>query len=397
MTRKTIGMEGSRVAHGVQITVSNRPPTEPPENMEASETPAAAGRPPRKRTAPASFVARSIETARRRTRRRIATGNVYINDEAEEGDADEGQADEADEAPEANDRRSEEREDDEVQENEDETADLEIPEGCKKFSVTIVDLDADISQDKHDLFKRYVRQHTFKGMVARERGGKEGRLHLQCVVVCAQLSASNLSKHIRKQCGWPSRAGRMHVCSRELRNTGIHTVEGMLGYCSKDEGLPHFQYMLHNLSEAQRQAGVARYRLVGPNPNRQKKSITKNNFFQLLALFHQNNNRNEEAWGLETTVFEACRSGDYYPAAAWAITMQGSPIKWEKARAMWCMTVDPGAVTMQDVYNVFLERPARLQDLLHDSQGNLREVPDSPARPDSPAMGGLQFAGPSRV
>ena len=114
-------------------------------------------------------------------------------------------------------------------------------------------------------------------MVARERGGREGRLHLQCVVVCGQLSTSNLSKHIRKQCGRPSRSGRMHVCSRELRNTGIHTVEGMLGYCSKDEGLPHFQYMLqqsHRGPEASRGCKVQAGR-SSPEQKQEVHSVTR--------------------------------------------------------------------------------------------------------------------------
>jgi hypothetical protein len=45
---------------------------------------------------------------------------------------------------------------------------------------------------------------------------------------------------------------RVKVSSTALKQKGIHTWLGMLGYCSKDEGQPHYKCWKKNVSDAVR-------------------------------------------------------------------------------------------------------------------------------------------------
>ena len=38
------------------------------------------------------------------------------------------------------------------------------------------------------------------------------------------------------------------VSCKKLRDEGLHTFKGMVGYCMKDNGEKHFEFVHHNLS-----------------------------------------------------------------------------------------------------------------------------------------------------
>ena len=57
-----------------------------------------------------------------------------------------------------------------------------------------------------------------------------------------------LSKKIKICLGWDVSPLMDHVVPcKKLRDEGLHTFKGMLGYCMKDNGVGHFEFVHHNI------------------------------------------------------------------------------------------------------------------------------------------------------
>ena len=52
----------------------------------------------------------------------------------------------------------------------------------------------------------------------------------------------------------------MYVKTKEVKSaTGLHTWAGMLGYCTKDSGMPHYQSFRKNVSDDEVEVGAEQY------------------------------------------------------------------------------------------------------------------------------------------
>ena len=95
-----------------------------------------------------------------------------------------------------------------------------------------------------------------------ERGGALSRLHLQMVCRLVTSSTIVVSKLIKTYLGWndvkKAPVGH-HILTKTLRNIGVHTFIGMLGYCIKDKGEDHFQCIHKNVTPEQMEEGLEEY------------------------------------------------------------------------------------------------------------------------------------------
>ena len=110
-------------------------------------------------------------------------------------------------------------------------------------SVTISVGSDDIEVHLLQKVEEFINKECISGLCSIERGGALSRLHLQMVCRLVTSSTAMVSKLIKTYLGWndvkKAPVGH-HILTKTLRNTGLHTFIGMLGYYIKDKGEDHF-------------------------------------------------------------------------------------------------------------------------------------------------------------
>ena len=113
--------------------------------------------------------------------------------------------------------------------------------------------DVDIDDMKRRL-NTFLRLRCLAGLFGVERGGHERNTHLQGVIRLVVSSGRRCSNELKKALGWMPKhdpAGS-HILTKALTGKALHTWIGMIGYCTKDEGQPHFSYISHNITQVRR-------------------------------------------------------------------------------------------------------------------------------------------------
>lgn len=82
-----------------------------------------------------------------------------------------------------------------------------------------------------------------------EQGGALTHKHFQVMVKGNFSSFPVLSKKIELCLGWDECPLMGHdISCKRLRDEGLHTSLGMVGYCRKVNGKKHFEFVHHNVS-----------------------------------------------------------------------------------------------------------------------------------------------------
>jgi hypothetical protein len=80
-----------------------------------------------------------------------------------------------------------------------------------------------------------------------ERGGALTHKHFQMVMKGNFSSLLMLNKNIKVYLDWDLNPPMSHVVScKDLRDESLHKFKGMVGYCMKDNGEEHFEFIHHN-------------------------------------------------------------------------------------------------------------------------------------------------------
>jgi hypothetical protein len=141
--------------------------------------------------------------------------------------------------------------------------------------------------------------------------------------------------------------------SRALRGKGLHTWHGMIGYCMKDSGQPHFAYFFHGISQTDIDQGQAEYAKYGAGPLKNRCVLTAQNLFHRALIYWLYIGDNRSVTALETVLRDMLRTGKYYPAAAWVTPHQGRGMVPDRARALWDVMREPAQTTLSHVQQIF--------------------------------------------
>lgn len=111
-----------------------------------------------------------------------------------------------------------------------------------ELSITVGLGGGDLPEAAIPLFRTFLLTVCTSGVMGLERGGTLMHLHIQAVIRLHIASASEATKLIKRHLGWADAdsacpPGAM-VLSRKLRNKGLHTWHGMIGYA-------HLRVCLH--------------------------------------------------------------------------------------------------------------------------------------------------------
>lgn len=244
-------------------------------------------------------------------------------------------------------------------------------EGIQRdVSITISLKKRNIQGDKVlERMENFFKFRCIQGIGSTEKGYNEDNLHFQGVARLVASSTRAVAEEIKKALGWTKNhtpAG-MNVMCRGLTGIGLHTMDGMIGYCTKDEGAPHFRLISHNVSQEQIEVGKMEYIKHGKGDLKGKVLLDMRNLYQKAHIFYERkmpNSAPRNEISLIQVLTQMMRTGVFYPAASWVVPTAGRGMPMWRANSLWkCMTT-PEDMKEEDVANIFFE---------HDSEDPIEE------------------------
>jgi len=220
-------------------------------------------------------------------------------------------------------------------------------------TISVGDFDIDIACLKK--MQDFLETECISGLCSIGRGGALSRLRLQMVCQMMASSATVVSKRIKTHLGWDKPGAAPmghHILTKTLRNTGLHTFIGMLGYCIKDQGEDHFDCVHHNVTDEQMKEGVEEYVKYGTPFTKNRVILTHQNVIEKAATFYKFKQLGSTLPG---TLLPMLQSGQYIPSTSWVSPVCQGGIDYSKAAALWKCMMQPDTMNMDDVTQIFFE------------------------------------------
>ncbi|KAL3688861.1 hypothetical protein R1sor_015170 [Riccia sorocarpa] len=124
------------------------------------------------------------------------------------------------------------------------------------ISLTLGIAGVDVHGEIFDKLQNYLEEKATMAIMAFERGDPHLLLHIQSMFTIRTTSTRKLKEDIRAAVGWKDTAPLGNsLCVRSLKEKGLHTTTGLIGYCLKDEREPHFRLYTKNITERQMEEG----------------------------------------------------------------------------------------------------------------------------------------------
>jgi hypothetical protein len=235
-------------------------------------------------------------------------------------------------------------------------------EGVERdVSITVSLKKRNIQGDKIlERMENFFKFRCIQGIGSTEKGYNEDNLHFQGVARLVAKSTRAVAEEVKKALGWTkdhTPAG-MNVMCRGLTGIGLHTIDGMIGYCTKDEGAPHFRLISHNVSQEQIETGKMEYIKHGKGDLKGKVLLDMRNLYQKAHIFYERkmpNSAPRNEIPLLQVLTKMLQTGVFYPAACWVVPTAGRGMPMWRADSLWkCMTT-PEDIQEEDVANIFFE------------------------------------------
>ncbi|KAL2629868.1 hypothetical protein R1flu_014554 [Riccia fluitans] len=168
-----------------------------------------------------------------------------------------------------------------------------------------------------------------------------------------------LKREIKEVIGWESNGlVGASMCLKSLRDRGLDTVIGLIGYCLKDEGAVHFKFYSKNISEEQKAEGRRMHNIYGASEYKRKLELTPANILGRALQFRKYRVKNPLLIMFRQCIAKMIRSGQYIPTFRWLTTAKISRLRAER---IWRACTTPDTVEVPDVETIFfgVETPAR--------------------------------------
>ncbi|KAL2649541.1 hypothetical protein R1flu_017669 [Riccia fluitans] len=179
-----------------------------------------------------------------------------------------------------------------------------------------------------DLLVNWLEHRAEIAVLALERGDAFLQLHLQGMLRAKSSSTTILKWEIKEVIGWQSNPPvGGSVCLKSLREKGLHTVIGLIGYCLKDEGGPHFRFYSKNITEQQKAEGCRMHSIYGASEYKHKLELTPANILGRALQFRKYRVKNSLSITFRRCIAEMLRSGQYIPAFRWLTSPKISRVR----------------------------------------------------------------------
>ncbi|KAL3699087.1 hypothetical protein R1sor_017109 [Riccia sorocarpa] len=246
-------------------------------------------------------------------------------------------------------------------------------------SLTVGIAGEDVTGETFDRLATFIQQHAKMGMISFERGDSHLLFQRSFFMIAGgpRLYADDkivrmLKQEIRKAIGWMD-DGPLggSICVKSLRDTGLHTIVGIIGYCLKDEKEEHFRMFQKNVTDRQMNEGRRMHGIYGASEFKNRLQLTPMNILTRALQY-----RKYRAKGPVSTTFCKClrqmiQSGQYIPTLKWTTMPTQSPHETIKRTGkLWVSCVQPQTITIHDIYHIFFgyRRKERYWNFTHPTE-----------------------------
>ena len=142
------------------------------------------------------------------------------------------------------------------------------------------------------VFFEWLLAFAVAGVGSFERGGELTHLHVQATAVIHGENCLGALDQIRAHFAhyfdcWSLK--KTHICIKILDESAGHCFMPMQGYCLKDWGQPHFEYVTLNLSREVLRAGLQAWRRGKRKSQETRRALNKKNYLEQVAQFCKDN------------------------------------------------------------------------------------------------------------
>uniref|UniRef100_A0A7S0V9Q3 Replitron C-terminal domain-containing protein n=1 Tax=Hemiselmis tepida TaxID=464990 RepID=A0A7S0V9Q3_9CRYP len=165
-----------------------------------------------------------------------------------------------------------------------------------------------------------------------------------------------LNKELSYALGWygDGKPQRGRIMCRVLKQEGVHTWDGMLGYVFKYHGHPDFLNFSIGVSDDDIERGRDLYSRLGAGDFKHRTALSAKNVILRAAMFWQIQLRaNDAEAALDGVLTKMINSSKFYPAAGWVAPYQGAGMDLTRTNALWRATIYPGDATTADIRSIF--------------------------------------------
>ncbi|KAL3695201.1 hypothetical protein R1sor_009277 [Riccia sorocarpa] len=150
------------------------------------------------------------------------------------------------------------------------------------------------------------------------------------------------------------------VYVKKLSNKGIHTFVGMVGYCLKDRKELHFRVCMKDISDAVQREGMLLYIFYGAADLKNRVELNPSNVMQRALQYNKFVSHHPLGTSFQGCIRRMLVGGHYTPSTGWLIN-KGMDLT--RMTSMWRVYLQPGALTMADVKNIFFWMPRQYPSL----------------------------------
>ncbi|KAL3677517.1 hypothetical protein R1sor_027465 [Riccia sorocarpa] len=215
------------------------------------------------------------------------------------------------------------------------------------ISLTLGIAGVDAPGEIFDKLKTYLEEKATMTIMAFERGDAHLLLHIQSMFTIRTTSTRKLKEDIRAAVGWKDTASLGNsLCVRSLKEKGLHTTTGLIGYCLKDEREPHFRLYTKNITEKQMEEGRRVHFIYGASEYKNKVQLTPANVLLCALQYRRYRTKSPISVSFRNCFKQMVRSGQYMPGLKWATMKPMSQLHVER---IWQGCVAPETITITDV------------------------------------------------
>ncbi|KAL3690310.1 hypothetical protein R1sor_016619 [Riccia sorocarpa] len=191
-------------------------------------------------------------------------------------------------------------------------------------------------------------------------------------------SVRMLKQEIRKAIGWLE-DGPLggSICIKSLRDKGLHTIVGIIGYCLKDEKEEHFRMFQKNVTDRQMEEGRRMHGIYGASEFKNRLQLTPMNVLTCALQFRKYRAKSPVSTSFRKCLRQMIHSGQYIPALKWTSMPTLSPHKTiKRTEKLWTACVSPETITMNDIDEIFFgyRRKPRYWNFSHPTEHMIADV-----------------------
>jgi hypothetical protein len=232
-----------------------------------------------------------------------------------------------------------------------------------EFSVTI-SAHGDVHKEVFCAFREWCKSTCLAAYAGFEKGPVQGHLHVQAVIRILHKDNRSVAAAIRNALQLSRYGvGFYTVRCKPLSQEGIHTFPGMIGYCSKDHGQPHFDEFAFQVTQEELDLAPLEYATYG-GPEQKRKVILRHDTIFSRAehwqrFFPGPTGVRESFTG---TITRMVRSGRFYLDSKFVTPYSGFGMDPVKANALWQVYKDPAGAQSHNISAILYTAPVAHMD-----------------------------------